>query len=202
MWDFDGSSDTIDGCDANIYDTGFAYPMEYETTDDLWSDPDEAANLIAEIEEDGCDRDCIKNGCRWSVVYSLCGVTLILIAVNSALNFIGTWMYAFRALSNCCGLLLCLVNFSAIIVTAVFRFNTLGKLAALSNNPTKYDDNGKWTFNDLGVIKTAPLSDDRNYTDDASFIIAMWVCQMVFCCCNCCLMGYTSKPPDTNITVS
>lgn len=148
----------------------------------MFTDIDEANTLIEDILEDGCDNDCIKMGCRWSIIYKFCGMTILLVAINQGLMMVGTRFHFFRAISNCCGSILCCINFAAIITTAVFRFNTIGQLAALGNNPTKYDSDKSFSFNDAGVIITAPLNDDRNYSDDATFIVWLWVLQMLFCC--------------------
>ena len=126
MHDFGDTTEVINGCDANFYDIGFSYPREGHPFTDMWTDLDEANDLIDEIIDDGCGLDCIKQGCRWSIIYSLCGITMLLIATTSALNFVGTWYYHFRFISSCCTLCLCILNLSAIIVTGVFRFNTIG----------------------------------------------------------------------------
>jgi len=80
----------------------------------------------------------MQDGCRWSVIYALSSVTLLLIALNAVLMTLGAWNYFARAISGCLCCLLSMVNLAAIIVTATFRFNTVGKLAALSLTPSKF----------------------------------------------------------------
>ena len=79
------------------------------------------------------------NGCRWSTIYIFCGITMLLIACNAVLQLLGTWNYHARAVSSCCASLLTCLNIAAIVTTAVFRFNTVGKWAALSLTASKYD---------------------------------------------------------------
>ena len=79
------------------------------------------------------------DGCRWSTIYILCGLTMLLIAVNAVVQLVGTVNYYARAISSCCASCLTCLNIAAIITTAVFRFNTIGKWAALSLTPSKYD---------------------------------------------------------------
>ena len=104
---------------------------------------------MQELEDDDCfattsaglivGSDCLEKGCRWSVIYQLNGVTMIIIAANILLLIGGVWNFHLRALGACCASALCCVNLAAIITTAIFRFNTFGRLAALSLLPTKYE---------------------------------------------------------------
>ena len=82
MHDFGETTEVINGCDANLYDIGFSYPREGHPFTDMWTDLDEANDLIDEIIDDGCGLDCVKQGCRWSIIYSLCGITMLLIAIT------------------------------------------------------------------------------------------------------------------------
>ena len=122
--DFNPGTDPVNGCDSTFYDIGFAY-SEFGS-DVLFNNEAEAQDLIEQIEADGCDNTCIKQGCRWSIIYQFCGWTMLLVSINSILAFVGTWQHHVRALSGCCGTLLCCVNFAAIITTGVFRFNSVG----------------------------------------------------------------------------
>ena len=84
-----------------------------------WSDPEEAEKLSVEIGTDYSYED----GCRWSVIYTLNGITLILISFNMILYVVGAMKMTFRLVASLCGCCLCCVNFAAIIVTGVFRLN-------------------------------------------------------------------------------
>ena len=96
-----------------------------------------AAKLKREIE-DKYTRDEMKVGCRWTIVYEFAGVILVLIALNGVVMVIGSWSWYARLGSSCCFCLLGILNLVSIIVTAVFRFNLFGQLAAISHAPSKY----------------------------------------------------------------
>jgi len=38
------------------------------------------------------------------------------------------------------------------------------------------------------------LSDERNYSQDATLIVALWVSQICLSCSHCLVMGYIAKP--------
>ena len=85
------------------------------------------------------DQDIVNKGSRFSIVYSLCGFTLALLALSNFCLMCGAWNLYARMCGLCCAFCLGCVNFAALITTGVFRYNTMGKLAALSLVPTKYD---------------------------------------------------------------
>ena len=98
-----------------------------------WSDVTEATTLKTNIADDcGTDSDCYTDGCRWSVIFAFCGISLAMMACNNCILLAGAWNFHTRAFGACCASLLCCVNFSAIITTGVFRYNNWGSLAALS----------------------------------------------------------------------
>ena len=76
-----------------------------------------------------------KKGSRFTVVFAFCGVILLIMAFWELCLCAGSVIYAARA----CGLFcVCCFNcflLAAIITTGVFRFNTAGKLAAISLTP-------------------------------------------------------------------
>jgi hypothetical protein len=181
-------------CDVNYYDVlpgiYFATALSdsnYRSV--LWSDWTQAVEIQTEIAEAcGDDVSCYTVGNRWSVIYALCGVTMMLLAANSGLMILGAWSFHARGLAACCGSLCCCLNLAAIITTGVFRYNNLGALSALCTGPSKYDDSN-------GM---ATLSDDRTFESDAAVIVALWICQMIFCCTNCCHTAYTGKPTEVH----
>lgn len=152
-----------------------------------WSDYGEATSLVEDLKSE-CGTDatssCWTNGNRWTVVYALCGTTMLLLAANSGLMILGAWSLHARGLAACCGSLCCCLNLAAIITTGIFRYNTWGQLSALCLGPTKFDS-GSITY----------VNTDRTYSSDAAMITGLWICQMVFCCSNCCLGGYM-KPTE------
>ena len=129
---------------------------------------------------------CDTMGNRFSIIYALCGTTMLLLAANSALMILGAWSFHARGLAGCCGSLCCCLNFAAIITTGVFRYNNWGQLSALCENcPSKYSDSGE-------------DSSDRTVSGDAALITGLWICQMIFLCTNCCHMGHAAKPTEVN----
>ena len=90
-----------------------------------WTDRDKAAELIDDLNDD-CDEDCLKAGCRWSIVYTLNAVTAVLYAISHIILMVGTWYYHFRIAGILCQLLLILLSIATITTTAVFRFNKRG----------------------------------------------------------------------------
>ena len=155
------------------------------------SNASDAYDLVADIADAcGTDTNCVDDGNRFSVIYAFCGVTMLLLAANSALMIIGAWSFHARGLAGCCGSLCCCLNFAAIITTGVFRYNDWGQLSALCENcPSKYDDM-------IGI--NFYFSNDRTVAGDAALITGLWICQMIFCCTNCCHTGYAAKPTEVN----
>ena len=162
--------------------------QQYFSSDNL----DEASELFNDLL-DQCgstpvlnmpdwSQECWQDGNRWSVIYSLCGVTILLLAANSALMFFGAWSFHARGLAACCGSLCCCLNLAAIILTGIFRYRTFGQFTALCDGGSKYVDS----------LDT--LSDERTYAGDALLITILWVCQMVFCLTSCCHLTYSGKP--------
>lgn len=141
--------------------------------------------------------DCVSKGCRWSVIYKLCGVTLLLIAANSFLQCCGATSHVFRGLSSCCGSLLCCTNFAAIITTAVFRFNAFGMLAAESLVPTEYNGDSFQMTGSRYTEFTVPTG-GKTYHEVGKWIIGLWVFQILFCCCHCGMMGDQHKPTQSH----
>lgn len=128
---------------------------------------------------DDCGATCDKVHVRWSQAYALSGIFMLLSSVNALIQLFGVWSHTARAASTCCTTLLSCTNFAIIILVAIYRWNTVGKLAALSETPTKYDGNSFTLDEATGDFSTG-LSDERTYESDASLIVWLWVAQIVF----------------------
>ena len=77
-------------------------------------------------------------------------------------------------LGGCCGCLLGCTNIAAIVVTGVFRFNTMGQLAAISTVGTKYD--GPFVIESEHATQiVSNLSNERTYESDGKLIMALWI---------------------------
>ena len=166
----------------------------------MWTNTDQANEYLKDLFE-GCDIDltssfsekdleeCFDGGSKWSVVWSLNAITVLMIAAANLLMMLGAYQFHARGLASCCLCLLGCVNLAAIITTGVFRFRTMGKLAALSTTAVNY--NG---VND--ATKTIDLNDDRTYESDGNMIMGLWIAALCLCCCNC-FLGMVMKPKPT-----
>ena len=76
---------------------------------------------------------------------------------------VGTWVIYARLLGSCCGLFWNCCHVIAIIVTAAYRFDSQGKLCALNDMKSAYDDNNEYYL------------DEWTYEDDGRAITAFWV---------------------------
>ena len=187
----------------NPYDNYYIALQDQEESD--WTDYEEALVLLKEIEnkckeyEGPHDKikfnECFHNdykGCNWSKIYLLNGVTLILIALTNILAIFGVWSFVARAFAGCFSCFLFCPLMCAIITTAVLRFNTWGKLAALNLNPAYYDG-GSFGFGKQSLIY--PANSDRTYASDGEMILWTWIFMMIFCLTNCFHQWYASRPP-------
>mmetsp|Transcript_21516 Transcript_21516/g.25225 ORF Transcript_21516/g.25225 Transcript_21516/m.25225 type:complete len:125 (+) Transcript_21516:398-772(+) len=111
-----------------------------------------------------------------------------MLGVTNLCLSVGAYNLHARMTGLCCACCLGCINFAALITTAVFRFNSMGKLAALSTTETTYEgtiDNGEPVFSDKTI-----------YSDDASIILALWIVQLAACICSCCIGIVLNKPPS------
>ena len=141
--------------DYKYYDSGFLFDDSNTATPFV---DNKKANEYIDMLEDDCGSvdydefdDCLLRGCRWSIVYTMCSIVLLSVTIHSLLRMCGACSPHFRCMSMVFAPLLCCGNLAAIIVTGVFRFNTMGKLAAQSLIPTEYDG-GEWLLNYQGDI--------------------------------------------------
>lgn len=168
----------------------------------IWSDWKQATSYWDEIRKN-CEteyvesgsKDCYKEGNRWSVLYALNMATMYLLAANAALMILGAWNLNARGLSACCASLLCCLSLAAIITTGVFRFNSWGQLSALCLAPTKYEG----MTDDNTDVKD--FSSSHTYQSDAKVILALWICQMIFCCTSCAHLIFVAKKPAAPLDV-
>ena len=99
-------------------------------------------------------------------------------AVNGFISSFGAFSYHCRTLAGICFTLMFALNIAAIVTTAVFRFNTMGKLAALSTQSTKYQG--------LNDEQTRILiTNDRTYESDAQTITWLFSIQILYFLSNC-----------------
>ena len=119
--------------------------------------------------------DCQKEGTLWSVIFMLNGILMLLIVVKQLFVCVGVYVAACRMIAGCWAIYLWCPYFAALIVTPVFRFSDKSKLCALNPTPTNYDS---WD--------ARPQSDDTwTYEKDGALILALWILQLICCCCPC-----------------
>ena len=135
------------------------------------------ADQLKEDLKRTCFDDCLKRGIRWSVVYELNAVLMILLTIQAAVQLVGVWHLRTKVCAVCTGCSLCCFQLVVIIITGVYRFNTKGTLAALSQTGSMYKAESPPAGAEF-------LSTERNYAIDASWITSIWVLQLCcFCCC-------------------
>lgn len=120
-----------------------------------------------------------------------------LITINGIFMVWGACNYRARVISGClCSILGC-VDLAAIIVMFVFRFNTIGRLAALSEAASYYDGTSFMESYEKKVMIINSLSTKRTYTEDGRLIMISLILQIGFCLSHCCIMGYVAKPTSS-----
>jgi len=161
---------TCDMVNNNVYDVGFLLW-------DQWTDNEAALTYINEIAK--LDSDTYAKGCRFTIVYSLCGfIFLVQACVYLSLIF-GAWFLKVRLLGLLCNVLVSCAFIAAIVTTGVFRLNAMGQLAALSTCPTKYDSTASADYY---------LSTKTTYADDAKVVLCVWIVCLVACPLNGCYL--------------
>ena len=125
----------------------------------------------------------MNRGTQWSLVYLLSSLSCFLLAANGLFFFFGAWSFHMRMVGACLAVFMSCFNFLAIITTGVLRFNTMGKLAALSIYPT--------TYKGLNDTETAILlGEDSTYKTDGKGIVISLTLSITFCCTHCFYMTH------------
>lgn len=153
---------------GHIYDT---YPL---TQCKEYFDMEMVTILKSEIAA-FCDDDCVHvDGTRWSVIFTLNGVSLILLSFAFTLIAVGSRVFYARLLGVCLNCLTSCLHFAAIVVTAVYRFDNKGRLAMNCLDASTFEGEGE------------PLSDSWTFQKDGELITTLWACQLLvvfFICC-------------------
>lgn len=172
--------------DVEIFDVWF---LKAALNDD-WTDKAQAKQYLKELEEecDDDDDDCFEDGMRWSVLYRINGWILFLIACNAILMSIGIWLCPVRAIAGCLHCCLKCAVFAGIITTAVFRWDKIGRLAALSNTHC-------WATGVAANGKEVTFDDKITYSWMAQALTYLFILYCVVCCCMCC-GSYMFKPSE------
>ena len=104
---------------------------------------------------------------------------------QSILLGLGVWIYPLRLAAIFFQPIFCCHNLGTVIVLAIFRFNTIGKLAALSQAPSEFET----------VDGTPTITATRTYEDDGLRLLRLWTISLVFIIAQCMLGCFSSAPP-------
>ena len=149
-----------------------------------WTDVVQADEYIRLLGN--CDAECRSIGTKWSMVYILCYAVMIIIMLQGLLLTLGVWWFPARLTGMIMQTFCAFTLFGAMVTTAVFRFNTYGKLAALSLSPihVTHDEDGN-----------VMLDTERTYNDDGTLLLRLWVVTLLFVVAQCCLGCFAAAPP-------
>ena len=134
------------------------------------------AKYLQDLIKTDCDADCMKEGTRWSLIFLFNGLTMALLSFTYLLIAIGSRYFTTRIIGACLNCFLSCVHFATIVTTAIYRFNTKGKLAAICIAPSYFEGS------DTGVI-----GNSWTFKKDGDLILTIWVCQLFLVLALCCL---------------
>ena len=176
-----------------IPEASYAYDVYFDAGNN-YSDMTQALQYKEELKAD-CESenlaDCYEKGSRWSIIYAVNLATAYCYCITFFVMLLGACNFHLRACSGCCVTLSSCLAFAAFITSMVFRYNTMGKLAALSLNYS-HVDSYELTLARPPVQFT--WKNDKTYEDDAYAITWMISVQFALCCCTNCCTGALLKP--------
>ena len=124
--------------------------------------------------ESDCGADCQKSGTRWTLVYWLNGIVLLMLSTTYIVFTFGACLFWARFMGACINFFVSCIHIYAILMTAVFRLNIKGRLAANCNDPSHYEGQDQ------------ALSDKWTFRTDSKLILSVWMIQfflaLIFCC--------------------
>lgn len=149
---------------ANKFEAGATELMRRGNDDDthLFNQCAGYASDVSYVElNDICGADhleCRKDfNTRWTTVFEFNGVILFFLSLSYAGVAVGAFIYRARVYGAACTVFWNCCHLIALIVTAAYRFNKWGRLCALSQAPSSYQGDGRfseWTFADDGRVMT------------------------------------------------
>ena len=104
---------------------------------------------------------------------------------QSTIITLGVWITPLRMVSLIFQIFCTLALIGVCIMVALFRYNSIGKLAALSMRSSQFSD----------VDGMAILSDERTFADDGQLIERLWILMLVYIIGQCCLGCFAVAPP-------
>ena len=101
------------------------------------------------------DKACRDAGSNWSSVFLSNAIVLVAIIANMICVGLGGCIPLCRYLGAVCASLLCLVHFAIIVMTGVYRYNSMGVLCSLATGSTNISSdsiNRDWTYHEDGRL--------------------------------------------------
>ena len=165
----------------NLYDVGFLLWGE-------WTDDDEAYQYLLDI--DSYSDEKYAQGSRFTLIYLMGGSFAFSLAVYYFLMLLARFC-CHKCLSSVGVLGTSAIqggNIGVLVATGIYRFNSMGKLAALSTCPAQYDESA--------TFENYYLSDSRTYADESMIVTVLWSSQIVFFAGHCLYIGFFCRRSD------
>ena len=111
------------------------------------------------------EKECRDKGSQWSSVIFFNAVIMLAVFLNMCCAGFGGIMPLCRLVGAYFASLLCLGHLAVIVITAVYRYNSMGMLCALSSSPTK--------------ISSTSIDDEWTYQTDGRLMIFCFIIQLL-----------------------
>lgn len=175
---------------STFYDWAFLTKVNQKNFSAYFSDETEFKQTthmlnLCIIDPVDSDPNCLLRGTRWSYVFPLFGWTMLLFVFQGILLTVGVWYFPTRVIALTLQPFLWCLNLGVVVTTAVFRFNSMGRLASISLSPVHYEV----------VDGVATLTDERLYQDDGQLLFRLWVTALIFIFAQCCMGCFAAAPP-------
>ena len=123
-----------------------------------------------------CDgsTDCLRQGTRWSLIYSINSIILSLLCLTFILFAIGSKVFICRLIAACMNEFLGCAHIGAIIMALVLRFRSSGRVASHCT------DSAQWKGEGVEMGETT-------FENDGLLIVVITLAQFFLCFGMCCL---------------
>lgn len=101
------------------------------------------------------DKNCRDNGSNWSYVFLINAIVLVAIIANMICVGFGGCIPSCRYTGAVCASFLCLIHFAIIVMTGVYRYNSMGVLCSLATGSTNISSDSidrDWTYHEDGRL--------------------------------------------------
>ena len=134
----------------------------------------------------GEDKECADLGTRWTTIFLMNAILLLIISVNMIFVAVGAFKPVFRCIGAWSACVICPAHLAIIIVSFIIRFSHSGRACSLSLEATNWPSADPLDSNDFWTFKK-----------DAQLILGILIIQ-ISCCCCCCLTGCAPISPSPN----